>query len=68
MQARQTTGIDMPLRFLVWQADDGTVQVSYPDLDAIAARHGLDDIDGMSEVLDTVRSAEEDLSRAATES
>ena len=68
MQARQTTGIDMPLRFLVWQADDGTVQVSYPDLDVIAARHGLDDLDDVSEVLDTVRSAEKDLARTATES
>lgn len=67
MQARQTTGIDMPLRFLVWQAEGGTVQVSYPDLDVIAARHGLDDIDGVSEVLDTVRSAEDDLANTATE-
>lgn len=41
MQAAQTTGIDLPLKILVWQDAQGRTQVSYNDPAWIVARHGL---------------------------
>lgn len=41
MQAAQTTGIDLPLKALVWQDADGSVKLSYNDPGWIAARHSL---------------------------
>jgi uncharacterized protein (DUF302 family) len=41
MQDRQTAGIDLPLRVLVWQDADGKVLLSYNDPAWIAQRHGL---------------------------
>jgi uncharacterized protein (DUF302 family) len=41
MQAAQTAGIDLPLKALVWQTADGTVNLSYNEPAWIAARHGL---------------------------
>lgn len=43
MQAAQTTGIDLPLKVLVWQRADGAVFLSYNDPAWIAARHGIGD-------------------------
>jgi uncharacterized protein (DUF302 family) len=41
MQDRQSAGIDLPLKALVWQDADGKVWLSYNDPDWIAQRHGL---------------------------
>jgi len=41
MQDRQTAGIDLPLKALVWQDADGKVWLSYNDPAWIAQRHGL---------------------------
>lgn len=41
MQAAQTVGIDVPLKALVWQDENGLTFVSYNDPLWIAARHGL---------------------------
>ena len=41
MQAGATAGIDLPLKFLVWQDAEGETQVSYNDPDWVAKRHGL---------------------------
>jgi uncharacterized protein (DUF302 family) len=41
MQDRQTAGIDLPLKALVWQDADGKVWLSYNDPAWIARRHGL---------------------------
>ena len=37
MQADQTMGVELPLRFLVWQGEDGKARVSYDPIRAIAA-------------------------------
>ena len=42
MQAAQTMGIDLPLKFLVWEDEGGTVQISYNRPAWIAERHGAD--------------------------
>jgi uncharacterized protein (DUF302 family) len=42
MQRGQTTGIDLPMKMLVWEAEGGTVNVTYNDPAWIADRHGVD--------------------------
>ncbi len=57
MQARQTVGIDLPLKTLVWQDEAGQTFVGYNDPQWIAARHGLtaDSVVGrMTAVLDAI--------------
>ena len=43
MQSRQTIGIDLPLKFLVWQDERADVWVSYDDPAYLAERHQLTD-------------------------
>ena len=42
MQSAPTTGIDLPLKVLIWQDAEGSTWVSYNDPAWIARRHGLD--------------------------
>lgn len=44
MQAAQTTGIDLPLKVLVWQDAAGIVWIGTNDPEWIGHRHGLDDV------------------------
>ena len=41
MQAMQTTGIDLPLKALVWQDESGSTWLAYNDPAWLARRHGL---------------------------
>jgi uncharacterized protein (DUF302 family) len=41
MQSRQTIGIDLPLKGLVWEDASGTTWLSYNDPSWLAKRHGL---------------------------
>jgi uncharacterized protein (DUF302 family) len=41
MQDRQESGIDLPLKALVWEDQDGSVWVTYNDPHWLASRHGL---------------------------
>jgi uncharacterized protein (DUF302 family) len=41
MQLGQTIGIDLPLRILVWEDENGTTRIAHPDPRALAERHGL---------------------------
>jgi uncharacterized protein (DUF302 family) len=41
MQARQSVGIDLPLKILVWQDEAGATWMTYNAPAWIAARHGL---------------------------
>ena len=41
MIADQTMGVELPLRFLVWQGEDGKARVSYDPIKSIATRHSL---------------------------
>ena len=34
-------GLDLPLRALAWESEDGVVRISYNDSEWIAARHGI---------------------------
>ena len=42
MQAGQTIGIDLPLKALVWQDQDGKTWLGYNDPAWFCARHGVD--------------------------
>jgi uncharacterized protein (DUF302 family) len=59
MQTSQTTGIDLPLKVLVWQDEGGVTWLSYNDPGWLARRHGLDDqsrrvIDTINDVISSV--------------
>lgn len=41
MQARQSVGIDLPLKALIWQDESGATWLSYEEPAWLAARHGL---------------------------
>lgn len=41
LQASQTIGIDLPVRYLAWEDDASTVRVAYPDIRALAQRHAV---------------------------
>jgi uncharacterized protein (DUF302 family) len=41
MQDRQTAGLDLPLKILVWEDAAGQVWLTYSDMARLAARHGL---------------------------
>ena len=43
MQDSQTSGIDLPLKVLTWEDENGKVWVAYNDTQWIASRHGLSD-------------------------
>jgi uncharacterized protein (DUF302 family) len=62
MQSAQTSGIDLPLKALIWQDAAGATWLSYNDPDWIAKRHGLHheaevSIKAMSDALHAVVSA-----------
>jgi len=58
MQSRQTIGIDLPLRMLVWQDERDDVFVSCDDPAWLAARHGVSDraevVAALSKALDAL--------------
>lgn len=41
LTAKQSSGLDWPVRVLVYQTRDGSVNVAYNDFDWIARRHGI---------------------------
>ncbi len=43
MQQAQTAGIDLPLKYLVWQDDEGQVHIGWNAPAYIAERHGVPD-------------------------
>ncbi len=59
MQARQSAGIDLPLKALAWEDADGKVWLSYNDPAWIAQRHGLGTVsagavEGMAKALGAI--------------
>jgi uncharacterized protein (DUF302 family) len=64
LQAVQTIGIDLPLRILVWQEEDGGTRLGYNDPAWLARRHGLGP--HVETVTRAMRAALEGIARAAT--
>jgi len=63
MQADQTMGVELPLRFLVWQGEDGKARVSYDPIASIGARHK---VTGKDELLTRMTGAIAGIVDAAT--
>jgi uncharacterized protein (DUF302 family) len=63
MQSRQTIGLDLPLRALVWEDEAGKVWLTYHPLDFLAQLHHVSDRDQAVKALDAGLAA---LARAAT--
>jgi len=63
MLADQTLGVELPLRLLVWQGEDGKARVSYDPIKSIAARHKLA---GRDELLSKMTGAIESIVSEAT--
>ncbi len=57
----QTAGIDLPMKALAWEDEDGQVWLSYNDPQYIAARHGIKNrrviIEKMTAALDNLTNA-----------
>ena len=62
MQARQTVGLDLPLRVLVWEDGEGKVWLTYRPVKDVARQHHISDRDETVQALDTGLGA---LARAA---
>ena len=66
MQAKQTIGIDLPLKALVWQDASGSTWLSYNDPRWLAERHGLGrEVEAM---VNAMTAALDAVARAATTS
>lgn len=63
MQVSPTAGIDLPLKFLVWQDENGNVQVTTNNMDFIETRHN---IKGIDEALNRVKTAVQNFLAVAT--
>jgi len=66
MQSKQTIGIDLPLKALVWQDEAGTTFLSYNDPAYLTHRHGLSD--SARPVVDTMTTALRTMADKATSS
>lgn len=65
MQENQVAGIDLPLKFLVWEDEHGQTRVTYNDVAWIARRHGLSS--ETAGVVTATASVVENLARQATQ-
>jgi catalase len=63
MQAKQTIGIDLPLKALVWQDAAGKTWVSYNDATWLAKRH---EVAGAEGIIDAMGQALSDIAAKAT--
>jgi len=59
MQDKQSIGLDLPQKMLVWEAEDGTVNISYNNPSFLAKKH---EIQGSEDVLNQITTALENLS------
>ena len=51
MQERQSIGIDLPQKMLIWEDVEGGVNVTYNDPEYLAARHGIEEQDERLEAI-----------------
>lgn len=62
MQNKQSIGLDLPQKILVWETEDGSVNISYNDPTFLAARH---QITGNEDILEKISTALRNLANAA---
>jgi len=64
MQAEKTAGLDLPLKILVWEDDEGATRISYDEPTSIKQRRG---IDGKDEVFEKMTQALKEMAAAAAD-
>lgn len=57
MQKQQQMGIDLPLKMLIWEEEDGDVNVSYYKSEFLADRYDIDDVDDLTDNVDDMLEA-----------
>lgn len=62
MQEKQSIGLDLPQKMLVWEAEDGKVNISYNDPKFFAKKHRIEEHD---EVLESITTALSNLANSA---
>lgn len=62
MNCSATSAIDLPLKFLVYEDNDGQVNIAYNEMKHLKKRHG---IEGCDEVIEKVTGALANMSKAA---
>ena len=63
MKCSQSAGIDLPMKALVWEGEDGKVWLGYNSADYLAKRHAMSGCDGL---LEKVSGALQNFAKAAT--
>ncbi len=63
MNCAQSAGIDLPMKALIWQGEDGKTYLGYNSPDYLAKRHGMSGCDGL---LEKVSGALQNFAKAAT--
>ena len=63
MQAVQSIGIDLPLKVLVWEDENGKCWIGYNDPHWLAARHGV--VQGHEKLLDAMTKGLETVTKEA---
>ena len=63
MQCAQTVGIDLPMKALIWEAEDGSTWLGYNDAHYMQSRH---QIEGCDPVIEKVKGALANFAKAAT--
>ena len=63
MQCRQSVGVDLPQKALIWEDENGQVWLSYNDPRYLIRRHN---IDGCSEVIEKIEKALGSFARSTT--
>ena len=52
MQSRQSIGLDLPLRVLIWEDEEGKPWLTYRRVEELARRHHITDRDEAAQALD----------------
>jgi len=66
MQASRPIGIDLPLKILVWEDDDGQTKMTYTDVEWLAKRHAVPE--GLFPIVQKMKHALDEVLSSASES
>ncbi|MGI9316953.1 MAG: DUF302 domain-containing protein [bacterium] len=66
IKCAQSSAIDLPMKALIWQDDAGEVWLGYNDAGYLSSRHGMQNCEGISKILEKVAGALANFAAAAT--